>query len=122
MYCLLAPVVGVLVFILPVEKLRWTVMRFGVKFLAAFTGTKIMVHGVDNLPDKTETCVFVSNHSSYLDGYVLAAIHDRSFSFIAKAELKTKPIVYILLKIIGTLFVERFDQQKGIKNLAKKKP
>ncbi len=116
LYCLLAPVVGVLVFILPVEKPRWTVMRLAVKFLAALTGTKIMVNGLDNLPEKTETCIFVSNHASYLDGYVITAVLDRSFSFIAKAELKAKPVVHILLRRIGTLFVERFDRQKGIKD------
>jgi 1-acyl-sn-glycerol-3-phosphate acyltransferase len=117
LYCLLAPVVGILVFILPVEKPRWTVMRLAVKFLAALTGTKIMVNGLDNLPEKTETCIFVSNHASYLDGYVITAVLDRSFSFVAKAELKAKPVVHILLRRIGTLFVERFDRQKGIKDV-----
>jgi 1-acyl-sn-glycerol-3-phosphate acyltransferase len=91
-------------------------MRLGVKFLAAFTGTKLIAKGINNLPGKTKTCVFISNHASYLDGYALTAVLDRSFSFIAKAELKDKPVVYILLKRIGTMFVERFDQQKGIKD------
>jgi 1-acyl-sn-glycerol-3-phosphate acyltransferase len=61
-------------------------------------------------------CIFVSNHASYLDGYVLTAVLDRSFSFVAKAELKAKSVIYILLKRIGTLFVERFDQQKGVQD------
>jgi 1-acyl-sn-glycerol-3-phosphate acyltransferase len=116
LYCLLAPIVGVLVFILPAEKLRWTVMRLAVKFLAALTGTRITAHGLDNLTEKSETCIFVSNHASYLDGYVITALLDHPFSFVAKAELKTNSIVHILLKRIGTLFVERFDQQKGIKD------
>ena len=94
-------------------------MRFAVKFLATLTGAKIMVNGLKNLPEKTETCVFVSNHASYLDGYVITAVLDRSFSFVAKAELKTKAIVHILLKRIGTMFVERFDQQEGIKDAKK---
>ena len=88
-------------------------MRLGVRFLAALTGTKVMIHGISNLPPKNEPCIFVSNHASYLDGYVIAAVLDRPVSFIAKAELKSKTIIYILLKRIGTLFVERFDQQKG---------
>ena len=117
LYCLLAPVVGILVFLLPMEKLRWTVMRLGVKFLATLTGTKVTAQGVDNLTEQAEPCVFVSNHASYLDGYVLTAVLDRSFSFVAKAELKTKPVVHILLRRIGTLFVERFDRQKGIKDV-----
>jgi 1-acyl-sn-glycerol-3-phosphate acyltransferase len=115
-YCLLAPAVGILVLILPSEKPRWTVMRLAVKFLAALTGTKIITHGIDDLMEKKEACIFVSNHASYLDGYVLTAVLDRSFSFIAKAELKTRFIVHILLKRIGTLFVERFDRQQGIKD------
>jgi len=116
LYCLLAPVVGVLVFALPVEKLRWSAMRLAVKFLAAMTRTKIKVHGLDNLPGKKETCILVSNHASYLDGYVITAVLDGSISFVAKAELKANAIISILLKRIGTLFVERFDQQKGIRD------
>ena len=114
LYTLLAPPVGIMVFLLPAEKLRWSTMRIAVKVLATMSGTKIMVHASSNLPQKNEPCIFVSNHASYLDAYVLTAILDRPFSFIAKSELQSKFIVNILLKRIGTLFVERFDQQKGI--------
>jgi len=116
LYCLLAPVVGLLVLLLPTEKLRWSVMHIAVKILAGLTTTKIMLHGIDNLPDKSRPCVFVSNHASYLDGYVLTAVLNRPFSFIAKAELKARTVVHLLLKRIGTLFVERFDQQKGLED------
>jgi acyl carrier protein len=114
LYSLLALPVAILVFMLPAEKLRWSAMRIGVKILIALSGTKIMVHARDNLPQKNEPCIFVSNHASYLDGYVLTAVLDRPFSFIAKAELQSKFIVSILLKRINTLFVERFDQQKSL--------
>ena len=113
-YCLLAPVVGTLVFLLPTEKIRWWVIRIAVKILAAFTLTKILVRAGSNLPQKNEPCIFVANHASYLDGYVLAALLDRPFSFIAKAELQANSIVHILLKRIGTLFVERFDKMHGV--------
>ena len=89
-------------------------MRIGVKILIALSGTRVMVHARDNLPQKNEPCIFVSNHASYLDGYVLTAVLDRPFSFIAKAELQSNFIVRILLKRINTLFVERFDQQKSL--------
>lgn len=92
-------------------------MRLAVKLLATLTGTKIMIHGTGNLVEKTRTCIFVSNHASYLDGYVLTAVLDRPFSFVAKAEFRASHMLYILLKRIGTMFVERFDQQKGIKDL-----
>ena len=116
LYGLLSPFVGLLVLMLPIEKLRWSVIRIAVKILATFTGTKIMVHASPELPQKNEPCIFVSNHASYLDGYVLTTVLDRPFSFIAKAELQSNFIVKILLQRIGTLFVERFDQQKGIED------
>ena len=114
LYCLLAPVVGILVLTLPAEKLRWSVMRIAVKILAGLTGTKIMLHGLDNLLHESKPCTFVSNHASYLDAYVLTAVLSRPVSFIAKAELKSRTVLSFLLKRIGTLFVERFDQQKGL--------
>jgi 1-acyl-sn-glycerol-3-phosphate acyltransferase len=45
---------------------------------------------------------------------VLTAVLNRPISFIAKAELKSRTVLSFLLKRIGTLFVERFDQQKGL--------
>jgi 1-acyl-sn-glycerol-3-phosphate acyltransferase len=100
LYCLLAPVV----------------MRLAVKILAGLSSTRMTLHGLDNLPGATSPCVFVSNHASYLDSYVLAAVLNRPISFVAKAELKAKTILHLLLKRIGTLFVERFDQQKGLED------
>ncbi len=116
LYCFLAPVVGISVLVLPTEKLRWTVMHIASKTLAGLTGTKIKVNGLEKLPDNARPCIYVSNHASYLDVYVLTAILNRPFSFIAKAELKAKTVIHILLKRIGTLFVERFDQQKGLED------
>jgi 1-acyl-sn-glycerol-3-phosphate acyltransferase len=114
LYSALAPVVAFLVAILPGENLRWTVMRLGGRFLAGLTGTKIRLQGSANLPGPDFPCILVTNHASYLDGYVLAAVTRHPFSFIAKAELQQKPLVGFLLKRIGTLFVERFDRQQGM--------
>ena len=115
-YSLLAPVTGFFVLLLPTERLRWSMMHIAVKILAVLSGTKIRVYGSDNLPSESAQCVFVSNHASYLDSYVLTAVLNRPISFIAKAELKSKTVLYFLLKRIGTLFVERFDQQKGLED------
>jgi len=116
LYCFLAPVVGLLVLMLPTEKSRWAVMGGAVRILASLTGTRIIIRGRKNLPAKNKQCIFVSNHASYLDGYVLTGILDRPLSFIAKAELKAKSVVYFLLKRVDTLFVERFDQQQGLED------
>jgi len=120
-YCLLALPVAVLVLILPREKPRWVVMRYGARLLAILTGTKIRIRGFDNLPAKKTPCILVANHASYLDGYLLTAVMDRPISFIAKAELRSNRLIALLLKRIGTQFVERFDQQQSredVKTLA----
>jgi 1-acyl-sn-glycerol-3-phosphate acyltransferase len=114
LYCLLAPVVALLVLVLPAEKLRWAAMRGGIRILAGLSNTKITLHGLANLPDAATPCIFAANHTSYLDSYVISAVLKRPFSFVAKAELKGKTVLRILLKRIGTLFVERIDQQKGV--------
>ncbi|MBE9519770.1 MAG: AMP-binding protein, partial [Proteobacteria bacterium] len=114
LFGLLAPLVWFLVVLLPVENWRWVCMRYATRTLARLTGVRVMVNGIDNLPQKDTPCVFVSNHASYLDVYALVATFDRPISFIAKEELKDTTATRLPLSRIGTVFVERFDQQKGV--------
>jgi 1-acyl-sn-glycerol-3-phosphate acyltransferase len=116
LYGLASPLVWLLVVLLPVESWRWACMRYTLKILSGLTGMRVMVHGMDNLPDRKTPCIFVSNHASYLDSYVLTAVLDRPFSYIAKKELKMNIAIRMPLEKIGTLFVERFDQQKGLED------
>jgi 1-acyl-sn-glycerol-3-phosphate acyltransferase len=73
----------------------------------------IKTKGINNIPME-QTCVYVSNHASYLDGAVLSAIFPVKLSFVAKEELQQKFISRVFLRRIGTEFVERFDQEQGI--------
>lgn len=57
--------------------------------------------------------VVVANHASYLDGMLLFAILPTSFSFIVKREMTAVPIAHLLLRRIGTQFVERYDSRRG---------
>jgi 1-acyl-sn-glycerol-3-phosphate acyltransferase len=111
-YVLLAGITGLALYVLPNVRRRWRVMHHAARLLAKITGTPLYVTGVENLPDD-RACVLVANHASYLDGYVLVGAIPAPFSFIAKAELKQKPLVYGFLKRIGTLFVERLDTQQA---------
>ena len=114
LYGLASPLVWLLVVLLPVEKWRWACMGFGARTLARLTGVRIIVQGMENLPPKETPCILVSNHASYLDGYAVITFIDRPVSFVAKQELQKMAVVGIPLKRIGTVFVERFDQQKGL--------
>lgn len=53
------------------------------------------------------SCVVTANHSSYLDGVVLTAILPPQFSFVIKREAASMPVVGLLLRRIGSEFVDR---------------
>jgi 1-acyl-sn-glycerol-3-phosphate acyltransferase len=108
-----APVVAILVTVLPVESWRWTATRTVVRIVARCAALPIVVQGLDNLPAKDIPLVLVSNHASYLDSLMLVVVLPRCYSFVAKAELKKNFLLRFLLPRIGTEFVERFDQLKG---------
>jgi len=109
---LLAPGVWLGIMTLPQPAWRWALGRAATRLLAWLTGTPLTVHGLEHLPDGP--CVLVANHSSYLDAYVLMAAIPRHFHYVAKRELLDNRWLGKPLARIGTLFVERFDVQRGV--------
>jgi acyl carrier protein len=112
-FWLLAPVVWLLVVLLPRLRWRWVAMRTGAQLLFRLARIPLHVRGLDQLPGD-RACVVVANHASYLDGVVLAAALPVSLAFVAKAELEQRFISRIFLRRIGAGFVERFDKQRGV--------
>ena len=80
------------------------------------TATPIKLNGLENLPADGRPYVLVSNHSSFLDAYVLVAMLPGHFRFIAKAELAKSFIIRVPLQHIHTEFVERFDTSKSVRD------
>ncbi len=58
-------------------------------------------------------CVVVANHASYLDGIVLKAMLPARFSFVIKKEFSQVPLAGLLLRRIGSEFVDRFNRHAG---------
>jgi 1-acyl-sn-glycerol-3-phosphate acyltransferase len=52
-------------------------------------------------------CVVVCNHASYLDGPVLTAALPPRFAFVIKREMAAVPLAAIVLRRLGSVFVER---------------
>jgi 1-acyl-sn-glycerol-3-phosphate acyltransferase len=113
LFWLFAPVVWLLVLLLPGQHRRWWLIRQAARLLLRLSGIPLKVAGLENLP-VDRSSVVVANHASYLDGVVLAAALPVDLRFVAKAELKQQPIPRIFLDRIGALFVERFTPEKSI--------
>ncbi|MET0282121.1 MAG: lysophospholipid acyltransferase family protein [Steroidobacteraceae bacterium] len=104
---------GVLVLIIPVpwQSLRRRLVR-GAARLALWTcGMRVELLQAASLPDGP--CVVVANHGSYLDGVVLYAALPPTFGFVIKREMSRVPGANLLLRRIGSLYV---DRGSGVKN------
>jgi 1-acyl-sn-glycerol-3-phosphate acyltransferase len=74
-------------------------------------GMPLRVKSLERLPPGQ--CVVVCNHASYLDGIVLTAALPARFGFVIKREMAGVPLAGVLLRRLGSEFVERFDRQRG---------
>lgn len=108
------PFIWIWIVIMP-GKIKWKGIQWGVRALLAFTFIPLKVHGMEKLKDSKEKFLFISNHSSYLDGPLLAAILLRSVSFVAKQEFLKNPLMRMMLAPLGTVFVDRQNQERIMK-------
>jgi 1-acyl-sn-glycerol-3-phosphate acyltransferase len=74
-------------------------------------GFRVRIFGEDRLP--ATPCVVVANHASYIDGVVLKAFLPARFSFVIKKEVSKVPLAGLLLRRIGSEFVDRFNRHAG---------
>jgi 1-acyl-sn-glycerol-3-phosphate acyltransferase len=74
-------------------------------------GMPLSIKGLEHLPQGQ--CVVVSNHASYLDGIVFTAALPAQFAFVIKREMNSVPLAGLLLRRLGSHFVERFNRHRG---------
>src|SRR5258708_6206250 len=75
------------------------------------SGIPFTAEGLERLP-KTP-CVVVANHASYIDAIAIVAALPPEFAFVIKKEMVRVPLAGLLLRRLGSQFVERFDRHKG---------
>jgi 1-acyl-sn-glycerol-3-phosphate acyltransferase len=69
------------------------------------------VRHLERLP--TTPCVVVANHASYIDGIIAVAALPPDFAFVIKKEMVRVPLAGLLLRRLGSEFVERANRHKS---------
>jgi 1-acyl-sn-glycerol-3-phosphate acyltransferase len=98
---------------LPTLRLRRRAARGLARAFLAASGLPVRVTGAEHFP-RAGPLIVVANHASYLDGIVLTAILPARCRFVAKRELEANAATRLLLRGIGTQFVERFDVEGSV--------
>ena len=111
---MMAPVLWLGTVAVPSVGGRWAGLGGGIRLLAWLLAARLSVRRLENLPPKSRAAVFVSNHASYLDAFILIAALPRAVRFVAKAELRNSWMTRIPLQRLEAEFVERFDRERGI--------
>jgi 1-acyl-sn-glycerol-3-phosphate acyltransferase len=97
--------------LLPGVARRRAAARAAARTYLRLAGLPLTVKFPERLP--SGQCVVVCNHASYLDGIVMTAALPPRFAFVIKREMAGVPGAGVLLKRLGSEFVERFDRRRG---------
>ncbi len=99
------------------EKERWQkayeFLRPECADLLKTTGSRVIYHGLENLPDKPGA-LFVGNHTSILDIPALISVMEFPTAFVSKKELDNTPMVGKLLKLIGCVSLDRQNIRQAL--------
>jgi len=90
---------------------RRRMARHSARLAFRMMGVPINVRNIESVPDAG--CVVVANHASYLDGVILTAVLPANFSFVIKQEVRRVPVAHLMLRRLGSHFVERFDRHRS---------
>jgi len=116
---LLAIAAGVLPCVLLVPWPIWRHRALSGGARAFFRLVGIPLHVEFEAPLPKANAIIVSNHSSYLDGAVIAAICHGAISFVAKEELARQVVAGAFLRRLGAIFVRRTDPVGGVADAGK---
>jgi 1-acyl-sn-glycerol-3-phosphate acyltransferase len=107
-FSLILVVAAILALLVPKLAWRRSVTSALARVALLVLGLRVSVEGLQSLPDGS--CIVVANHSSYLDGVVLKAMLPPRFSFVIKREASRMPVAGLLMRRIGSEFVDRHSE------------
>ena len=107
LFTLLALSTLLAILLLPGLERRRRTVHAAAKLFLRLSGMAPRITGIERLP--AGHCVVIANHASYLDGVLMKAALPPRFAFVVKREADAFPLAGLLLRRIGTEFVERFN-------------
>jgi 1-acyl-sn-glycerol-3-phosphate acyltransferase len=78
----------------------------------------ITVEGRENLKG-TGSAVFVTNHQSLMDIFLLLAYPGRRIGYLAKKQTLWIPVIGLLMLILGHIFVDRSNPRSSLRSIQK---
>jgi len=112
---LIAPIVWVLVAIVPGVHRRWRIVRAAGRLLLLLTGTRLSVEGTEHFPP-SGPYVVAANHASHLDPLVLAVVLPEPAVFAAAGVLAGNPLARHFLRRLEVHLIERGDRTRGVED------
>ncbi len=98
------------VFVPSLRRRRW-IAGIASRAFVRGAGIPFTVQGIEKLPQVP--CIVVANHASYIDGVIAVAALPPDFAFVIKKEMVRVPLAGLLLRRLGSEFVERFNRHEG---------
>lgn len=83
------------------------------------SGVTVELKGAENLPQKNNPVVYVSNHQSFFDILALAVTLPGTYRFVAKKELAKVPVFGRALKAAGHIYIDRQRRQAAFESYEK---
>jgi len=90
--------------------------RLWSRWMLAAVGARVDYEGLDRI-DTSRPYVFIANHQSSVDIWVLLAALPLTTRFVAKRELQKVPVIGWALSASGSIFVDRTDRGRAIASL-----
>ena len=101
-----------------VAKSAQKVVVFFLDGLVFLSGSKIIVKGLENVPEDVPV-LYVGNHKSIFDIIVGYHYVKNNTGFIAKDSMKKTPLLSTWMVLINCLFLNRTDVREGLKTILK---
>ena len=85
------------------------------KLLLVGTWSRLKYHNFNKIPKK-EPCLYIFNHTSFVDCWMLiASIHPHKFSIVALEAMKKVPFMGDLATALGCIFFNKDDHESSVK-------